>query len=188
MLQLAVRVFAEGAVSFLRGSGGGRLDYQLSCESNQTRYLWGDTLLRLPVPLLPKSAEFTFPAQVLTERDDQGRADVQPRRDIAAVRAEDCQPEAQQQDQQDGVGGGDGGVAARAVLCPGGELEHRDGTGYQGYRVAGRQPRAAPGIFFSAPLHSIRPCHISGGSGAVLNQGKHQSLSCVRIATEQINI
>ena len=43
---MAVRVFAEGAVSFLRGSGGGRLDYQLSCESNQTRYLWGDTLLR----------------------------------------------------------------------------------------------------------------------------------------------
>ena len=44
----AVKIFAAGAVSFLNATEevGGKLDYKLSCSSNKTRYVWGDTFLK----------------------------------------------------------------------------------------------------------------------------------------------
>ena len=48
VMSQAVKVFAEGAVNFLNATEklGGKLDYKLSCSSNKTRYVWGDTFLK----------------------------------------------------------------------------------------------------------------------------------------------
>ena len=48
VMSMAVKVFAEGAVNFLNATEklGGKLDYKLSCSSNKTRYVWGDTFLK----------------------------------------------------------------------------------------------------------------------------------------------
>ena len=47
-MTLAVKIFAEGAVNFLNKTSdiGGKLDYKMSCNSNNTKYAWGDTLLK----------------------------------------------------------------------------------------------------------------------------------------------
>lgn len=48
VMSLAVKIFAEGAVNFLNKTSdiGGKLDYKMSCNSNNTKYAWGDTLLK----------------------------------------------------------------------------------------------------------------------------------------------
>ena len=48
VMPLAVKIFAEGAVNFLNktSGSGGQLNSKLSCHSNNTKYTWGDTLLR----------------------------------------------------------------------------------------------------------------------------------------------
>ena len=48
VMSQAVKIFAAGAVSFLNATEevGGKLDYKLSCSSNKTRYVWGDTFLK----------------------------------------------------------------------------------------------------------------------------------------------
>ena len=48
VMPLAVKIFAEGAVNFLNktSGSGGQLNSKLSCHSNNTKYTWGDTLLK----------------------------------------------------------------------------------------------------------------------------------------------
>ena len=48
VMPLAVKIFAEGAVNFLNktSGAGGQLNSKLSCHSNNTKYTWGDTLLK----------------------------------------------------------------------------------------------------------------------------------------------